>query len=178
MMLKVLGMAHEQAVKGLIRDAFSAEPWCDRWEDEDVFHSYILDVMGNQNSLALGLFSEDVLIGISLGRLRHWYNGIEYCIDDLCIASEHQDKGSGPCGSSDPKLCLSARLSEHLAPDQKETRPLTTFIKKPALKSRRTGSAFLWIAFHDLRAVPRRAHRAVDFCSEGRSSIKFFLWNV
>lgn len=57
MMLKVLGMAHEQAVKGLIRDAFSAEPWCDRWEDEDVFHSYILDVMGNQNSLALGLFS-------------------------------------------------------------------------------------------------------------------------
>ena len=43
MMLKVLGMAHEQAVKGLIRDAFSAEPWCDRWEDEDVFHSYILD---------------------------------------------------------------------------------------------------------------------------------------
>ena len=56
MMLKVLGMAHEQAVKGLIRDAFSAEPWCDRWEDEDVFHSYILDVMGNQNSLALGLF--------------------------------------------------------------------------------------------------------------------------
>ena len=69
MMLKVLGMAHEQAVKGLIRDAFSAEPWCDRWEDEDVFHSYILDVMGNQNSLALGLFSEDVLIGISLGRL-------------------------------------------------------------------------------------------------------------
>lgn len=95
MMLKVLGMAHEQAVKGLIRDAFSAEPWCDRWEDKDVFHSYILDVMGNQNSLALGLFSEDVLIGISLGRLRHWYNGIEYCIDDLCIASEHQGQGFG-----------------------------------------------------------------------------------
>ena len=30
MMLKVLGMAHEQAVKGLIRDAFSAELWGDR----------------------------------------------------------------------------------------------------------------------------------------------------
>lgn len=121
MMLKVLGMAHEQAVKGLIRDAFSAEPWCDRWEDEDVFHSYILDVMGNQNSLALGLFSEDVLIGISLGRLRHWYNGIEYCIDDLCIASEHQGQGFGfPVDPADPKLCPSARLSEHLAPDQKK----------------------------------------------------------
>lgn len=121
MMLKVLGMAHEQAVKGLIRDAFSAEPWCDRWEDEDVFHSYILDVMGNQNSLALGLFSEDVLIGISLGRLRHWYNGIEYCIDDLCIASEHQGQGFGSLWiQPDPKLCLSARLSEHLAPDQKK----------------------------------------------------------
>lgn len=121
MMLKVLGMAHEQAVKGLIRDAFSAEPWCDRWEDEDVFHSYILDVMGNQNSLALGLFSEDVLIGISLGRLRHWYNGIEYCIDDLCIASEHQGQGFGSLvDPADPKLCLSARLSEHLAPDQKK----------------------------------------------------------
>ena len=121
MMLKVLGMAHEQAVKGLIRDAFSAEPWCDRWEDEDVFHSYILDVMGNQNSLALGLFSEDVLIGISLGRLRHWYNGIEYCIDEPV----HCLRTSGtrvrvPVDPADPKLCLSARLSEHLAPDQKK----------------------------------------------------------
>lgn len=99
MMLKVLGMAHEQAVKGLIRDAFSAEPWCDRWEDEDVFHSYILDVMGNQNSLALGLFSEDVLIGISLGRLRHWYNGIEYWTT-CALPQNIRDKGSGPCGSS------------------------------------------------------------------------------
>ena len=172
MMLKVLGMAHEQAVKGLIRDAFSAEPWCDRWEDEDVFHSYILDVMGNQNSLALGLFSEDVLIGISLGRLRHWYNGIEYCIDDLCIASEHQGQGFGSLWMPVSTAFGTSRSRP------KETRPLTTFIKKPALKSRRTGSAFLWTAFPDLRAVPRRAHRAVDFCSEGRSAIKFFLWNV
>ena len=168
MMLKVLGMAHEQAVKGLIRDAFSAEPWCDRWEDEDVFHSYILDVMGNQNSLALGLFSEDVLIGISLGRLRHWYNGIEYCIDDLCIASEHQGQGFGS---------LWIQLIRNYA-CQHGFRNISLQTKRPALKSRRTGSAFLWIAFHDLRAVPRRAHRAVDFCSEGRSSIKFFLWNV
>ena len=95
MMLKVLGMAHEQAVKGLIRDAFSAEPWCDRWEDEDVFHSYILDVMGNQNSLALGLFSEDVLIGISLGTM-----ALNTALTTCALPQNIRDKGSGPCGSS------------------------------------------------------------------------------
>lgn len=120
MMLKVLGMAHEQAVKGLIRDAFSAEPWCDRWEDEDVFHSYILDVMGNQNSLALGLFSEDVLIGISLGRLRHWYNGLNTALTTCACLRTSGTRVRVPVDPADPKLCLSARLSEHLAPDQKK----------------------------------------------------------
>lgn len=178
MMLKVLGMAHEQAVKGLIRDAFSAEPWCDRWEDEDVFHSYILDVMGNQNSLALGLFSEDVLIGISLGRLRHWYNGIEYCIDDLCIASEHQGQGFGSLWIQLIRNYACQHGFRNISLQTKRNAPAYHFYQKTGFEEQEDRVCFLWTAFPDLRAVPRRAHRAVDFCSEGRSAIKFFLWNV
>ena len=79
----------------IIKDAFSVEPWNDNWTDENTFYMYIKDIMGNANSLSLGLYDDDILIGIALGRLKHWYDGIEFCIDDLCIKTSHQGKGAG-----------------------------------------------------------------------------------
>lgn len=56
---------------------------------------YILDLIGNRNSLTLGLFNENMLIGLSLGRIRHWYTGNEYWIDDLAIAPSAQGHECG-----------------------------------------------------------------------------------
>lgn len=79
----------------IIKQAFYAEPFNDRWDDEEVFKHYISDIMDNKNSLALGMFDGDNLIALALGRLKHWFYGIEYCIDDLCVKNEFQGRGAG-----------------------------------------------------------------------------------
>ncbi len=42
-----------------------------------------------------GLYEEEQLIGISLGRIKHWYKGTEYFIEELCIRNDYQGKGYG-----------------------------------------------------------------------------------
>lgn len=95
MEIRQLNMQNEKEIMGIIKDAFAVDPWYDNWDDEEIFHLYILDVIGNVNSLALGLYEGNELVGVSLGRLKHWFNGTEYCIDDFCIRSSCQGKGAG-----------------------------------------------------------------------------------
>lgn len=95
MELRTLHMEDAQSMMEVIREAFAAEPWNDRWEDEGVFWQYLTDLVGNANSLALGLYAGDVLAGLALGRLKHWFDGVEYCIDDLCVRSGRQGQGIG-----------------------------------------------------------------------------------
>ncbi len=95
MKIRVLNLHNEKEMMEIIKDAFTSAPWNDNWEDENVFRLYIRDIVGNANSLALGLYDENNLVGLSLGRLKHWFDGIEYCIDDLCISPSHQGMGAG-----------------------------------------------------------------------------------
>ncbi len=95
MEFKIIGMEHEEAIKAVIQDAFSVAPWNDVWDDAEVFHEYILDLVGNRNSLAFGAYDGDQLVGVALGRVKHWYDGNEYCIDDFGIATSSQGKGIG-----------------------------------------------------------------------------------
>lgn len=84
-----------EEIKFIIKEAFSREPWNDDWTDENQFHAYILDLIGNPNSLSLGLYKNDELIGVSLGRIKHWYAGTEYWIDDLAVFPKTQGRGCG-----------------------------------------------------------------------------------
>lgn len=80
----------------MICKTFSREPWNDNWADAGQLHAYILDLIGNRNSLSLGLYQDSgALIGVSLGRIKHWYEGNSYWIDDLAIAPEMQGQGCG-----------------------------------------------------------------------------------
>ena len=95
MELKLLNMANEEEIKLINKDAFYAPPWNDRWNDEDVFHKYIEDIIDNKNSLSFGIYEGNELVGIALGRMKHWFDGIEYCIDDFCIKTSRQGQGFG-----------------------------------------------------------------------------------
>ena len=88
-------IVHKDEIKDLIRAAFSEEPCNDRWDDEEKFEQYVLDIAGNANSLTLGLYDDENLVAISVGRLKHWYDGIEYWIDDLCVLPSCQGRGVG-----------------------------------------------------------------------------------
>ena len=82
-------------IKTLFKSVFTSKPWNDDWSDEDQLNAYLLDLMGQKNSLTFGLFDQNKLIGLSLGHIKHWYEGIEYYMDELCISTQEQGKGKG-----------------------------------------------------------------------------------
>ena len=75
MELKKLSLKNIEQIKTVILDAFTGEPWNDNWRDLERFHQYILDVMDNKNSLSLGLIDNGQIVGVALGRIKHWYTG-------------------------------------------------------------------------------------------------------
>ena len=95
MELRQLGMEELGTIRDLFVEIFSRPPWNDRWDDSAQLERYMEELLGAPNSLALGLFEAGVLIGISLGRIRHWYQGTEYWIDELGIHPSAQGRGAG-----------------------------------------------------------------------------------
>lgn len=94
MEIATLGLKHTEDIKQLLLRIFSGEPWNDSW-DERQLELYVLELIANKNSLSIGLYEDGDLIGLSLGRVRHWYEGTEYWIDEFGVVPEKQKKGYG-----------------------------------------------------------------------------------
>ena len=74
MELKELDVRGEMAaVMEIIRGGFAQAPWNETWDDEAALRD----------------------AGVSLGRIKRWYWGAEYCIDDLCVLPSMQGRGAG-----------------------------------------------------------------------------------
>ncbi len=96
MELKELDLCGEMpSVMEIIRGAFAQAPWNESWDDDAALRDYIASLTGAHNSLSLGLYDERRLAGVSLGRIKRWYYGAEYCIDDLCVLPSMQGRGAG-----------------------------------------------------------------------------------
>ena len=79
----------------LYKEAFMGEPWNDEWSDEKQLMEYIREVSGGYNSLNYGLLSDGKLVALSLGAIRHWWEGTNYNINELCVAKNLQGQGIG-----------------------------------------------------------------------------------
>ncbi len=95
MVLRELGLRDEAEIFAVVRTAFAVAPWNDDWHSAEEFHAYSLDILGNRNSLGLGLWEGEALVALALGRLKHWFDGVEYCIDDFCVRPDCQGQGAG-----------------------------------------------------------------------------------
>ena len=84
----------EQAA-ALYKSAFAGEPWNDDWSDEEQLRAYISDIACQQNSLNFGLISGGQLVAIALGSTRHWWEGTNYNLEELCISPDMQGRGIG-----------------------------------------------------------------------------------
>jgi len=93
--LQELTAASVRDIESLFADVFTNEPWNDDWSDPSQLSQYLMDVIGNPNSLSLGMYSGDRLVAISLGSIIHWYTGTEYYIRELCVARDLQGRGVG-----------------------------------------------------------------------------------
>ena len=82
-------------MKTLFRSVFSSPPWNEDWSDEQQLDEYLKDLIEVRGSLLFGLYEAEQLIGISIGKIKHWYGGTEYYIEELCIRNDYQGKGYG-----------------------------------------------------------------------------------
>ena len=95
MNLKVLTSKDKESITTLFRDVFTRDPWNDDWSDSDQLAAYIDDLIGQSNSLTLGYVDGDRLVGLAMGRIKHWHEGTEYCVDEFCVDTPFQNIGIG-----------------------------------------------------------------------------------
>ena len=90
-----IGTEEMPAIRELFAGVFTGEPWNDDWSDGGQLDLYLEDLVGQQNSLTYGLYEDGRMVGLSMGRMKHWYTGTEYYIDELCIRTDRQGTGLG-----------------------------------------------------------------------------------
>lgn len=94
-MIRKLTYENRETIQALFHSVFSKPPWNDQWDLESQLPNYMSDLMDNQNSLGLGYYVDDQLVGLCLGYIFHWWEGTDYFIKEFCIDNEFQGKGHG-----------------------------------------------------------------------------------
>ncbi|MBO6115610.1 MAG: GNAT family N-acetyltransferase [Ruminococcus sp.] len=82
-------------VAKLYKNAFGREPWNDNWDDETQLMEYIKEISCSFNSLNYGLFIDGKLSAVSIGMIRHWWEGTNYNIEEFCVSPDLQHCGIG-----------------------------------------------------------------------------------
>ena len=78
----------------MFKSVFSGPPWNEEWKDDQLYE-YLYDLIDVRGSLLFGLYESEMLIGLSIGKIKHWCSGTEYFIEELCISNDHQGRGLG-----------------------------------------------------------------------------------
>ena len=79
----------------LYKNAFGCAPWNDDWSDEIQLKEYIKEISCSFNSLNYGLLIDGNLSAISIGMIRHWWEGTNYNIEEFCVSPDLQGKCVG-----------------------------------------------------------------------------------
>ena len=79
----------------LYRSAFAGEPWNDDWSDTAQLTEYIKEISGAYNALNYGLLDGERLVALSIGMIRHWWEGTNYNIEEFCVTPDRQGEGIG-----------------------------------------------------------------------------------
>lgn len=73
---------------------FNGEPWNDEWTFTKA-QKYLLDFYNTPGFLGGLAIENKELIGFILGVHRTWWSGNEFYIHEMCVESQHQNKGIG-----------------------------------------------------------------------------------
>lgn len=79
----------------LYKTAFGQEPWNDDWSDAKQLAEYIKEISNSYNSLNYGLLINGKLAALSIGMIRHWWEGTNYNIEEFCVSPDIQGQGIG-----------------------------------------------------------------------------------
>lgn len=79
----------------LFIDTFSKEPWNDIYESREQVVTFFKSHLHNNYFLGyIGLLNTQV-VALSIGMKKPWINGMEYYIDEFCVAHHLQGHGIG-----------------------------------------------------------------------------------
>lgn len=92
---EVLDSSYLRDMAEVFRKAFENDPWNNDWSDEEQLMKYIEDIACSFNSLNYGIIIDGKLAAFSAGSVRHWWEGTNYNIEELCVLPEFQGKGIG-----------------------------------------------------------------------------------
>ena len=91
----ILDESYLDEMAELYKNAFAGEPWNDDWSNREQLYEYIKEISGAYNCLNFGLKMDGKLVAMSLGMIRHWWEGTNYNIEELCVLPELQGRGMG-----------------------------------------------------------------------------------
>ena len=128
--LRKLDTDNFDRIKKFFVDVFTNEPWNDDWSNEEQLKGYIVDLIDNVNSLTLGYFIDDEMVGLSMGYIRHWYTGTEYYIDEFCICRNKQGMGIGTNFLKAVEQYIMNEGMTHIFLQTERTVPAYNFYKK------------------------------------------------
>ena len=121
-------------IKELFISVFTRDPWNDDWSDGQQLDLYLTDLIGQNNSLTYGLYDGDALIALSLGRIKHWFTGTEYCIDEFCVRTDRQQNGVGTCFLAEMQTHLQELGMTHIYLQTESDVPAYMFYQKNGFK--------------------------------------------
>ena len=148
--IREISINHINAVKMLMVDIFSKEPWNDTWTDEQL-HLYVSELIENKNSLSFGLFENDHMIGMALGHIKHWYEGTEYWIDEFGILPQKQRCGIGTEFLTEIEKALIDKGIIYIALLTEKTAPAYHFYKRNGFDEQ-----------EETRFFVKRVHRSAE----------------
>jgi len=93
--LTLLDDSYLEQMAELFKKAFAGEPWNDDWSDRTQLREYIKEISSSYNALNYGLIRDGKLIAMSIGMIRHWWEGTNYNIEEFCVAPDFQGQGIG-----------------------------------------------------------------------------------
>ena len=75
-------------------NVFNDEPWNDEWTFTKA-QKYLLDFYNAPGFLGVIALDNKEVIGFIFGVQRTWWSGNEFYIHEMCVESQHQNKGIG-----------------------------------------------------------------------------------
>lgn len=90
-----LDETYQRDIAELYRNAFGQAPWNDDWSDEFQLMEYIKKISRSYRSLNYGLLINGRLSAMSIGMIRHWWEGTNYNIEEFCVLPALQGQGIG-----------------------------------------------------------------------------------
>ena len=93
--LTLLDESYIEQMADLFKKAFAGEPWNDDWSDRTQLLEYVKEISGGYNALNYGIIRDGKLAAMTLGMVRHWWEGTNYNIEELCVAPALQGQGIG-----------------------------------------------------------------------------------